>query len=216
MEKRLLILFTLLCGLFTALHSAESNFSLEEPNAAWNAVVEQMEGADPVRCRFHEERENTFYRHPRIFGGVIRWSSRLGLSIQYKEPGDSVLQITEAGILFKRGDDERVLGNSSEQQAMFELFSRLFAWDLEWMEEQFDSQGQFEADGNWILSLKPREGALSDSVQEIRLAGGAQGLAEIALDLRGGRKTRISLSEQETRVVFDDEELKLAFPSLYE
>jgi hypothetical protein len=205
-----IIFLLLLAGGITCVEG--SVFNLNEPTAEWMAVQETLMDSGRIRSSFEETRSNPFHRHALRFDGTIYWDAKLGLSIQYENPSPVVVNITEDSMYVTRAGETSKHGSEADQGRVMSLFSKLFSWDIEWLSNNFTTEGEIGENSNWSLKLVPVNEELAGFVSILFLEGNATYLTKIAMNVRGGRIINIALSNQEYQACFSDEEMRKAFP----
>ena len=211
MRTVLLLLLTMVAGRLGA-----DTFTLKDPPPAWHAVLQELDSDQPVKSAFEELRRNPFHRLPRRFMGHLWWDQNHGLSLQYEKPGQLTINIVADGVYMGRPGETMKSLPAEQQEEVMQLFSRLFSWDVEWLDAEFSTEGEISDGNEWTLRMRPKDEELSAKLNRIDLHGEDKVLRSILLDLRAGRTVEIRLSQQERPDAFTPEELQTAYPALNE
>ena len=68
----------------------------EEPDdAQWKALFESIPETESVEARFEEWRHSLLRDRPSYLQGVLRFDSKIGVSLNYFEPAERTIIITE-------------------------------------------------------------------------------------------------------------------------
>lgn len=214
MELRYLCL--LILWLAAPLMCKGEPLDLVRPPAEWLPLFEQLQVKQPMQVEFTELRRNPFHRVARRFIGTVRWDPALGLSIQYREPTEMVMRISEQGLVVIRGGKAVQAELGRDQEELLLLFARIFAWDAGWLQQRFEVDGELQPAGDWRLDMRVVSDALKGSLWSLVLEGELGKLRGIGLSLSGGRTVRMRMEEARFIEAFCPEILAEAFPSIDE
>ncbi len=195
MEKALTILAASLVLPLLAL-AEPVELDLLAPPPEWKQVLDQLATEDPVKTGFEELRTNPFHKRPRRFNGDIFWHSEFGLSLQYEDPAEIKINMSQNGVTLYRPEEDPKQMEIPEDNPGMSLFFKLFDWDISWLIENFSIIGEMD-DSAWKLQLRPLDQQSSKTLSRIDLKGEADILQSILLDFPGGRKISIRLFDQE-------------------
>ncbi|CAA6679607.1 MULTISPECIES: LolA-related protein [unclassified Lentimonas] len=212
MGKISLISLFCFCGLLTV--SAMAPISLDQPPEAWRPVLTRLSDDAPLRASFVEYRSIPAQKQPMEYRGTIRWSPEFGLSLAYEKPQALVIHIFEDTMFISEPGKRLKVVRDRKRKAAMAFFTRLFAWDSAWLDENFTSEGALDDNGAWQFTMVPLDGPVSRAMTEINLRGDAQALQEIILNLKGDKTIQVKILEQTRPAFFTDEEGRAAFPGI--
>ncbi len=167
------------------------------PQAPWNALFEALGAKGTVVAPFTERRFFPFRREPAVLRGVLRFSSELGLSLQYTDPEPSVLVADSAGLLLRDGDGHsRELPAGSRESGAIASLLPIMRFDLRALYPGFAIRAQGGAAG-WTLAFTPSDPEVAGSLGVITIGGAGTDVGRI--EFRRSASQRIEIEVGETR-----------------
>ena len=211
MEKKLLILLCFF--IFKALQANSAvPVDLSTPPLELATILERLNSGEAFKSQFVESRENPFHNRPKRFEGHIYFHPQEGLCLDYTKPSFLRLIVSDKQILMLRADQEPRIIQSPDESAFIIMISRLFEWEIEWIQQSFATTAQLD-DNSWKLILSPNEGFMSRQISKIELSGVSGELESIKLHFRGNRDLTINLYNQEHPWKYLPEDLSKLYPS---
>ena len=132
---------------------------------------------------------------PLIATGEFTFVRNLGVYWHTRQPFDSVVILTEAGIV--QADEgaapQRIAAGDQSVKFIARLFMALFTLDVASLRRDFDLYDDHQ-DDHWSLGLKPRTKAIADVFSQAIVSGAAE-VEQVVLTDRRGDRTVIDLSD---------------------
>lgn len=187
--------------------------NLKDPVPEWEPILIEMAKPSPLKGQFKESRFNRFHKLPKRFEGRLWWDPEIGLCLFYEEPSELIINVLKKGLLKGRPGKPLKPLPSDAAETVMQLFTKLFNWDVSWLQENFTIEGTISETNLWELSLRPLEKDSKMGLSRIVLEGEGGLLNTLILNLRGSRKIEIKLSEQARVDALSESDLHLAFPN---
>ncbi|HMN44778.1 MAG TPA: outer membrane lipoprotein carrier protein LolA [Povalibacter sp.] len=198
MRLRLAPLLLLLCGVCT--HAAVDPFAhpatgeaLLRSTLARPAV--QLAKAQVLKGRFTHSKHLSEIPQPLVASGEFIFARDLGVYWHTQQPFDSVVVLTNSGIV-QRDEGAQTLQLSADEQpavrVIANIFLALFTLDVTSLSRNFDLYGLSQGE-RWIIGLKPRSSAIASVFRQATVTGSGD-VEQVVLTDAHGDRTVIDLS----------------------
>jgi hypothetical protein len=144
--------------------------------------------AQVVRGEFTHSRSLSEIPRPLTATGDFIFVRDLGVYWHTRQPFDSIVILTEAGIV--QADEgaapQRIAAGEQPVRFIARIFMALFTLDVPSLRRDFDLYGG-QPDGRWTLGLKPRTKAIAGVFSQATVSGAADVEQVVLTDARGDR-----------------------------
>ena len=197
--------------------AALSGFSAEEsgPRVAlgapeWRQLKElYARGPDGV-ATFEERRYFPFRKEPIVLRGEVRASRRHGLSLNYLSPDPRIMILDERGVLVREAGRDKPPPSDPRAAAVNQVMFNLLRLDFAALEKAFEIFGA-RGDGEWSLTLVPREESFRRSLGDVYVGGDDVSVRRIELKRSAKQRVVIEMTAPRTMASFPAEEVKKYF-----
>jgi Outer membrane lipoprotein carrier protein LolA len=144
--------------------------------------------AQVLRGQFTHSRSLSEIPRPLIATGDFLFVRDLGVYWHTRQPFDSIVILTEAGIV--QADEgaapQRIAAGEQPVRFIAKIFMALFTLDVASLRRDFDLYGG-QPDDRWIIGLKPRTRAIAGVFSQATVSGTADVEQVVLTDARGDR-----------------------------
>lgn len=153
-----------------------------------------LESASSLRGRFVQTKQLAGFDLPLISEGDFLYLRDHGLIWRTHTPIQSELLLNDDGVHgLALLDADQTDGNAAATRPLAQIFLALFSLDLHALTQHF-KVSSVEVDTGWLLHLQPRDTAMAQIANDIRVSGGAQ-IQQVSFSDALSDQTRISFSE---------------------
>lgn len=156
----------------------------------------RLANAQVLRGQFRHNRHVPELPRPLASNGEFVFARDLGVWWHTRQPFNSVIVLTEAGMSQSDEGAPATRVSADEQPAVrliASIFSSLFSLDVKRLEKEFELHGVNEG-ARWTIGLKPRAGTVSGAIGQIIVAG-SDDVEQVVLGDAQGDRTVIDLSD---------------------
>lgn len=198
MMLRLVPLLALLCAF--AAHSAVDPFAHPATGEALlrstlARPAAQLAKAQVLTGRFTHAKHLSEIPQPLIATGEFTFARDLGVYWHTQQPFDSVVVLTNGGIV-QRDEGAQALRLSADEQpavrVIANIFLAMFTLDVASLSRNFDLYGLSQGD-RWIIGLKPRSNAIASVFRQATVTGSVD-VEQVVLTDAHGERTVIDLT----------------------
>lgn len=159
-------------------------------------VLAGLEAQGAVVVRFEEERHVSFLDGPLRSAGTLSFSPPDRLTRQTLVPEPSLARIEGDELMIVDGGEERRIALDADPsiRAYVAPFRALLAGDRETLERHFEIGIEARPSG-WSMRLVPREAAVAERIDRIRVTGSEARIERIEIHETDGDRTVLTLSE---------------------
>lgn len=157
--------------------------------AALSRPAAKLEKAQVLKGQFTHTRYLREIPRPLIATGEFTFVRDLGVYWHTRQPFDSVVILTEAGIVQadEGGAPARIAaGEQPAVRLVAKIFMALFTLDVASLRRDFDLYGG-QHDDRWAIGLKPRTKAIAGVFSQATVTGAADVEQVVLTDARGDR-----------------------------
>jgi|GEM_PF-178541 hypothetical protein len=190
--------------------SAEHRLILEPVDPAWRDVLAGLDQRTTVDAPFEEHRWFPFRKKPVVLKGEVRIDATQGLSLQYREPKESIVIIDRQGMLMRQGGRETTPPADVRADAANEALLHILRFDFASLAASFELYGR-RADKAWTLALVPRAEELRRTLGAIIVTGEADLVRRIELRRSAVQRVEIFVGDPRPPAPFTAEELRRFF-----
>jgi glycosyltransferase involved in cell wall biosynthesis len=190
--------------------SAEHRLVLEPVDPAWRDVLAGLDQRSTVEAPFEEHRWFPFHKKPVVLKGEVRIDAARGLSLQYREPKESLVIIDRQGMLLRQGGRETTPPADARAGAANEALLHILRFDFASLAAGFELYGR-RTDQAWTLALVPRAEDLRRTLGAIIVSGEADLVRRIELRRSAVQRVEIFVGDPRPTAPFTAEELHRFF-----
>lgn len=186
---------------------AETRIAADAPE--WRAMAGRFAQRPDTKAEFEERRYFPFRREPVLLKGVVRVSTRRGLSLHYTSPEERVVILDREGVLIRGAAGQTAPPDDPRAGAANGALRDILLFDFSALERRFELHGRREGE-SWSLGLVPRTTDLRRAFGEILVDGDGATVRRIVLrrspkqhiDIDVGVAAPVTFSEDEVRRFF--------------
>jgi hypothetical protein len=190
--------------------SAEHRLVLDPVDPAWRDVLAGLDQRATVDAPFEEHRWFPFRKKPVVLKGEVRIDATQGLSLQYREPQESIVIIDRQGMLLRQGGRETTPPADARAGAANEALLHILRFDFASLAAGFELYGR-RTDQAWTLALVPRAEDLRRTLGAIIVSGEADLVRRIELRRSAVQRVEIFVGDPRPTAPFTAEELHRFF-----
>jgi hypothetical protein len=181
------------------------------PGPKWESLIGALARKGPIRAAFTERRHFAFRREATVLTGVLRFSPRLGLSLQYMRPEESILIADSRGLEIRDSTGRsRDIPAGSGAAGVIEAILPIMQFDMPALYRAFIVHGEMTGEG-WSLEFTPKDADLSEAFGSIVVSGSSTDVKRLEFKRAGSMHVEIDVGETQTGVSFSQDELKKYF-----
>jgi hypothetical protein len=172
----------------------------------------QLANAQVLKGRFTHSKHLSEIPQPLVAAGEFVFARDLGVYWHTQQPFDSVVVLTNSGIV-QRDEGAQTLQLSADEQpavrVIANIFLAMFTLDVTSLSRNFDLYGLSQG-GRWIIGLKPRSSAIASVFRQATVTGSGE-VEEVVLTDAHGDRTVIDLSAIEYSDAAPDADVRALF-----
>lgn len=153
-----------------------------------------LKDAQSLRGRYRQTKQLAELPRPLVAEGDFLFARSLGIAWRTITPFPAELLITPDALVQRNGGEEQRIDAATQPavRAIAQVFFAVFTLDFETLTTVFKPYAEAQANGQWVLGLRPLQPL--GAIEEIEISGSTL-VAQVVLRERGGDLTRIELHD---------------------
>ncbi|TDR30752.1 LolA family protein [Hydromonas duriensis] len=125
---------------------------------------------EAMSANFTQTKQIKGFRSPAVSSGNIILARQKGMLWRTLTPFQSVLKITETGIVETQGNQVNQIASGQGLKNVTKVMSSLLSGDFSDLQQYFSYTGSIQSK-SWVLHLTPKDSQMSRKISNIQLSG---------------------------------------------